>query len=684
MAEEHVENDQKSSKFVAATRAFDTSKIRKSIGKNDNVSIFSGIKRYPTGTTDWLTVMENVRSDRYKDRIESLRLLLNDPVAYRESKTKLPSITFSGTFSPHREKENVETATGFLIPDLDHLPDVEEVFKLVSQDANIWFVFRSPSGKGLKCSLRSNGISTDADIKKFFAAAERYFSEKYGLKLDPSCKDISRLTFVSYDPDLFINESPCFFDVEKWQPVSNETYIPPNTTGDVWKLRYGKKVLDSCCMEISQSAPGAQHEARIKNARLVGGYIASGFIYETAALAAFERAVGESGAKHLPSAMKTISDAIENGKKEPIHVEQRQNGGKDIRYSFDDIGDIGDKRGHLKTIEDALKTIEDTKKGGKTTVNLTAVIREWISNSTGFFTSEQIDRDLVLTTRFEKKQRSQILSRFAEKKIVKKDMRGAGKFNIINSHLDEINIDDIDEESFDLILPFNLDRYTSIPKKSIIVLAGSSNAGKTALILNILKLNLSQQYKRLYLMSEMGPGEYVDRLRKFKDVPFSSWKSITSAERTCAFDGAIEGHNPDGLTCVDFLEDVGGDFFKIPSDIRAIYDSLGDGVVIIAIQKKTDSDYARGGQGTAEKSRLYMAVDLITSLDHSIICSLKIVKNKRYVNRNLQGHEIHFRIQGGAQIEAVSSWLKSTDVDRIKYRVKYEQENVSSHTKIKI
>jgi hypothetical protein len=135
---------------------------------------------------------------------------------------------------------------------------------------------------------------------------------------------------------------------------------------------------------------------------------------------------------------------------------------------------------------------------------------------------------------------------------------------------------------------------------------------------------------------------------------------------------------------VDFLEDVGGDFFKIPSDIRAIYDSLGDGVAIIAIQKKTDSDYARGGQGTAEKSRLYMAVDLITSLDHSIICSLKIVKNKRYVNRNLQGHEIHFRIQGGAQIEAVSSWLKSTDVDRIKYRVKYEQENVSSHTKIKI
>ena len=211
MAEEHVENDQKSSKFVAATRAFDTSKIRESIGKNDNVSIFSGIKRYPTGTTDWLTVMENVRSDRYKDRIESLRLLLNDPVAYRESKTKLPSITFSGTFSPHREKENVETATGFLIPDLDHLPDVEEVFKLVSQDANIWFVFRSPSGKGLKCSLRSNGISTDADIKKFFAAADRYFSEKYGLKLDPSCKDISRLTFVSYDPDLFINESPCFF-----------------------------------------------------------------------------------------------------------------------------------------------------------------------------------------------------------------------------------------------------------------------------------------------------------------------------------------------------------------------------------------------------------------------------------------------------------------------------------------
>ena len=308
----------------------------------------------------------------------------------------------------------------------------------------------------------------------------------------------------------------------------------------------------------------------------------------------------------------------------------------------------------------------------KTPQNLFAHIKEWITSSSGSFTTEQIDREFCLTSRADKNNRAKCLARCAEKKLVNKDKRIKGKYHIINSTLDMIDIFNVNETPFSLKLPFEIDRYVSIPKKAIIILAGSSNAGKTALILNTLKLNLSQEYKKLYLMSEMGSGEYVDRLRRFTDVEFKEWAKVSAAERTFDFNGAIEHHNPDGLTCIDFLEEVDGEYFKISTDIRNIYDSLGEGVSIIAIQKKSDSDYARGGQATAEKARLYMSVDLITVLDRSIICALKIIKNKRFVERNLQGHEIHFEITGGAEINPVSTWMRCDPGERERCKAIYE------------
>jgi len=251
-----------------------------------------------------------------------------------------------------------------------------------------------------------------------------------------------------------------------------------------------------------------------------------------------------------------------------------------------------------------------------------------------------------------------------EKKLINKDKRIKGKYNILDDVLITVDIFNTEETTFDIKPPFDLHQHVSIPKKAIIVIAGSFNAGKTALILNILKLNLSQKYKRLYLMSEMGSGEYIDRLKTFGDVPFQDWSKVTASERSHDFNGAIEHHNKDGLTCIDFLEEVEGEYFKIPTDIRNIYDSLGDGVAIIAIQKKTDTDYARGGQATAEKARLYMSVDFLTVAPQSIICALKIIKVKKYIGRNIQGHEIHFQISEGSKIEPVSEWMKCANVDR--------------------
>ncbi|GAI06051.1 unnamed protein product, partial [marine sediment metagenome] len=34
---------------------------------------------------------------------------------------------------------------------------------------------------------------------------EKYYAETYGIVLDTACKDVNRLRFISYDPDIFHN-----------------------------------------------------------------------------------------------------------------------------------------------------------------------------------------------------------------------------------------------------------------------------------------------------------------------------------------------------------------------------------------------------------------------------------------------------------------------------------------------
>ncbi len=295
---------------------------------NDEISVFKGIDPNPTTSTTWQQVLKRIESDRYQEIVNKARSIA-DTIEYREFKKKMPAVTFCGKFKASRKKANIEQATGFIIPDLDHLEDVEAVFELLAKDENIWFAFRSPSGEGIKCGIRAENIQTDDDIKVFYAAVERYLRETYSITIDPACKDISRLTFVSYDPNLWINPNPYFFDISEWTrevKITRPAYNPEHLKNSGGKQKYARKVLESCCEEIRQSAPGHQHHTRLRMARLIGGYIH--YIDESEALAALEQAVTESGAKYINQAMKTVKDGLEYGKRQPIAIEDI--GGNDV------------------------------------------------------------------------------------------------------------------------------------------------------------------------------------------------------------------------------------------------------------------------------------------------------------------------------------------------------------------
>ncbi len=292
--------------------------------------------------------------------------------------------------------------------------------------------------------------------------------------------------------------------------------------------------------------------------------------------------------------------------------------------------------------------------------------------SSGCFTTADVDREFNLRSRREKNLRSRVLSTLLYKEnTIFKDRVQRGRYHRIEASLDFIDLDSDEPEGFPVNLPLGLNDLVNIPPKSIVVIAGTTNAGKTALLLQTASLNLTGDKPLLYLFSEMGAGEFKRRLRGFTEIPFDRWKMMKAAERSVGFHSAIKGLNPDGITFVDFLEEVGGEYFKMSAYLRDIYDALSTGIAIVAIQKASNQTFGRGGEATSEKARLYLSLDKLCDLSSGAVGALKILKAKDYPGTNPNGKEIHVKItkQG---VSPLNDWAWVTPQQRESLREQYK------------
>lgn len=144
-------------------------------------------------------------------------LINEDTDDAQRQKIQLPAVTWSGSFS-QRRADALLTHTGILCVDIDHIDSFDDTTKLqqrIGSDPHTAAVFRSPSGCGLKVLvLAEPAPANDSEHKKLFALVERHFLDTYALPIDPSCKDVSRLCFLSSDPQMIVNDAPVPF---KWQ-----------------------------------------------------------------------------------------------------------------------------------------------------------------------------------------------------------------------------------------------------------------------------------------------------------------------------------------------------------------------------------------------------------------------------------------------------------------------------------
>jgi P4 family phage/plasmid primase-like protien len=309
-----------------------------------HVSVFRGVKPRPADCFTLDLALQYIRNGEYARQVAELRQVLDTQGtdAYDDARKKdLPGFTMAGIFA-HRANARLTEANGLVTFDIDDLPDPAATKALLIADPYVALAFISLSSKGLKFSVRTDGIVDDRTYKHAWHAILAYFACTYpdlAVANDKTCKDISRLCFVSHDPDLYINPQPQRFIVPpeapsaaKPKPTGTTRAQGPQTPGaDAIpadrRERYARQAIDTAVQMIQAGSPktdttrGTRHDTQLRAARLLGGYVAGGVLSQTEAYAALEGAVA-SNTSDVAGDMETIMDGLRYGEAEPITLEQ--------------------------------------------------------------------------------------------------------------------------------------------------------------------------------------------------------------------------------------------------------------------------------------------------------------------------------------------------------------------------
>lgn len=187
--------------------------------KTARISMYSDAYSTASADTSLLQFLDDIRSGVWQDMVLPIRVERDENVR-REMKKSLPGVTISGIFKK-RSDNNISAHSGYISIDIDKLDaELESARTILSKDPYVFACFTSVSGTGI-CAIIPIDGSRHRDA---FAAISAYLYDNYQFVVDQTGKNESRLRFVSFDPDLFINEDAARF--KRYLPKEKPRKIP--------------------------------------------------------------------------------------------------------------------------------------------------------------------------------------------------------------------------------------------------------------------------------------------------------------------------------------------------------------------------------------------------------------------------------------------------------------------------
>ena len=204
------------------------------------ISVYNGV----TDNVGTYTLLSNfLGSKRHISRILDLRAE-TDEVRKKAIKLSLPMATVSGWFAPSRKVEHLQRHSGFICLDIDGKDNpgrsMDEIRELLCSRNDVAYASLSVGGNGMFAILP---LAYPEKHTQHFDSLKQEFFDCYGLNLDKSCRDVTRLRALSYDPNPYINESAEFYQD---LGVYNQTIAAPSLTGIVGDLEKVDRCVAKC------------------------------------------------------------------------------------------------------------------------------------------------------------------------------------------------------------------------------------------------------------------------------------------------------------------------------------------------------------------------------------------------------------------------------------------------------
>ena len=193
---------------------------------NPAFSFFAGVyKTDPLAQYNLAQLVIGVRENQsWKIKTERLRRLkVHNEGRYKKEKEQALAFTPSGTFS-YRNNRSLNRHAYVMSLDFDRFKTTNDALAFrdrIAQFPETILAFLSPSGLGVKVLIRLHTPTTEATHHSAWSALKDFIEKIRGFNVPPDkyAKDISRLCFISHDPDAYYNSTPAAFD---WEAYLND------------------------------------------------------------------------------------------------------------------------------------------------------------------------------------------------------------------------------------------------------------------------------------------------------------------------------------------------------------------------------------------------------------------------------------------------------------------------------
>jgi hypothetical protein len=202
-------------------------------------------------------------------------------------------------------------------------------------------------------------------------------------------------------------------------------------------------------------------------------------------------------------------------------------------------------------------------------------------------------------------------------------------------------------------MPLGLDGHLKLHAGSMVVIAGVTSTGKTVMGMQWAAA-LREQMKVYYFQTELSKEERMERRSNLEvqlnlppgtledEIQWIRPRSLNSLE-TKTMDDLAQMVTPGAAVFVDYLQ-ISDQFYRIGEVLPKLAQNIGDGLLVIFVQKDRNKPTGRGDSHLEEFPRVVLTLDPVYGSDDLCVLRFRKWKAKAKPDSNLSNLEILYRI----------------------------------------